>query len=183
MNDRATRLTRLDWVKAGFRALVRGGHGALRVEPVARDLGTSKGSFYWHFSDLAAWQAAMLEYWEEEGFRAVAAALDRLPQGRARLEALCRLVGATDEEVGGATAEPALRDWARWSDAAAASVRRVDAQRLAYVESCLAAEGCADSELARLFYAGFLGLQVLALSDGQPGEQALRRVLALIERG
>jgi AcrR family transcriptional regulator len=183
MNDRTARLTRTDWVKAGFRALVRGGPGALRIEAVARDLGASKGSFYWHFADLADWQAAMLGHWEEEGFRAVAAALDALPEGRARLEALCRLVGAEDADVGGLAAEPALRDWARWHAGAAASVQRVDAQRLAYVEACLAAEGRPDPDLARLFYAAFLGLQVLALSDGRPGERALGRVLGLIGRG
>ena len=38
------RLTREDWILAGFRALSTSGTTALRVEPVARVLGTTKGS-------------------------------------------------------------------------------------------------------------------------------------------
>ena len=37
---------------AGFRALARSGARALRAEALARDLDTTKGSFYWHFKDL-----------------------------------------------------------------------------------------------------------------------------------
>ncbi len=43
------RLTRSDWVLAGFRALLASGPDAIRVEALARDLRATKGSFYWHF--------------------------------------------------------------------------------------------------------------------------------------
>ncbi|MFN3661424.1 TetR family transcriptional regulator [Yoonia sp.] len=41
-----------DWLMAGFRALASHGPSALRAAALARDLGTTKGSFYWHFKDL-----------------------------------------------------------------------------------------------------------------------------------
>ena len=40
-----------DWVRAAGRRLAAGGIGAVAVETLARDLGVTKGSFYWHFRD------------------------------------------------------------------------------------------------------------------------------------
>ena len=37
--------------RAAFRALARGGVEAIAVEPIAAELGTTKGSFYWHFKN------------------------------------------------------------------------------------------------------------------------------------
>ena len=45
------RLSREAWAAAGLRALTDGGVAAVAVEPLAASLGTTKGSFYWHFSD------------------------------------------------------------------------------------------------------------------------------------
>ena len=75
MDKASQRLGREDWILAGFRALVAGGPEAVRVEPVARGLGLTKGSFYWHFAGLAEWHAAMLAYWEARAFSDIVAAL------------------------------------------------------------------------------------------------------------
>ena len=53
-----------DWVKAALSRLRQDGIDAVRVELLARDLGVSKGSFYWHFRDRAALLEAMLTRWE-----------------------------------------------------------------------------------------------------------------------
>ena len=45
------RLNRTDWLDAALTSLVRGGIEGVRVERLARDLGVTKGSFYWHFED------------------------------------------------------------------------------------------------------------------------------------
>jgi AcrR family transcriptional regulator len=57
-------LGREDWIEAGLRLLCETGPAALRVEPTAKRLGVSKGSFYWHFRDRAAWRDALLAYWD-----------------------------------------------------------------------------------------------------------------------
>jgi AcrR family transcriptional regulator len=54
---------REDWIAAGLAALAGGGAAAFRVERVAREMGVTKGSFYWHFRDRAAWRDAVLAYW------------------------------------------------------------------------------------------------------------------------
>jgi AcrR family transcriptional regulator len=155
------RLTRDDWILAGFRALAAGGRDALRVEPVARALGATKGSFYWHFTGPAEWQAAMRGYWEEFAFTRIVQALDGLPAGEARLRGVIGLATeARDPSYGGVQGEPALRDWARYDGDVAACVERIDAARVAWLASELVAAG-ADGGLARVFYAALLGLQAM----------------------
>ena len=58
------RTPRDDWIAAGLKALARGGPEAVRVEPLARELGATKGSFYWHFNDRAMLLEALLDDWE-----------------------------------------------------------------------------------------------------------------------
>jgi AcrR family transcriptional regulator len=163
------RLTQLDWINAGFRALVEGGVQALRVEPVARQMGTTKGSFYWHFKGPEEWHRAMLDYFEQLGFAEVVDRLTTLPPGAPRLRALVRIAvqEGREPEYGGAAAEMALRDWARFNAMAAQAVLRVDAQREAYVVQEMRAAQVADVEqAAALFYAAFLGFQAKASESG-----------------
>ncbi|RTL63482.1 MAG: TetR/AcrR family transcriptional regulator, partial [Hyphomicrobiales bacterium] len=58
------RLARADWVKAGLKALAREGASALKADRLARELGVSRGSFYWHFADVDAFHRAVLEGWK-----------------------------------------------------------------------------------------------------------------------
>lgn len=55
----------MDWTVAALRALARGGVAALRVDVLAKELGATRGSFYWHFKDWEALLMAALELWEE----------------------------------------------------------------------------------------------------------------------
>src|SRR5438067_13057108 len=58
--------TGADWLKAARVALLHRGPDAVRVEPLARELGVTKGSFYWHFRDRSDLLEALLAEWEEE---------------------------------------------------------------------------------------------------------------------
>lgn len=54
-----------DWLQAAFTRLSEQGIDAVRVEVLARDLGVSKGSFYWHFRARRDLLERMLSRWEE----------------------------------------------------------------------------------------------------------------------
>ena len=43
--------------------LHREGIQGVRIEKIARELGVTKGSFYWHFNDLGDLQQSILEFW------------------------------------------------------------------------------------------------------------------------
>ncbi|MEO8531145.1 MAG: TetR/AcrR family transcriptional regulator [Deltaproteobacteria bacterium] len=159
------RLTREDWIAAGFRALVRGGHVALRVEPVARDVGATKGSFYWHFADPSDWHLGMLTHWSERALINVITAMDALPPGEARLRGVIDwATTARDPLDGGVLAEPALRDWARYDARVAEAVCKVDQARIDWLVDELTTVGC-PANAARPFYAALIGLVALQLSD------------------
>jgi AcrR family transcriptional regulator len=60
------RLSVSDWMQAARVALLHSGPDGVRVEPLARALGVTKGSFYWHFRDRADLLEALLAEWEAE---------------------------------------------------------------------------------------------------------------------
>ena len=68
-------LTRQDWIHAAFRLLAQSGPKTVRVDYLCRELGVTKGSFYWHFTDLAALRAAMAAQWQRDATGDVVAAM------------------------------------------------------------------------------------------------------------
>tara|TARA_B100000686_G_C16713341_1_gene930518 strand:- start:82 stop:687 length:606 start_codon:yes stop_codon:yes gene_type:complete len=57
------RLSREDWISAAWKMLGEYGFEGVRVEPLARSLGVTKGSFYWHFRDRQELIEALLDRW------------------------------------------------------------------------------------------------------------------------
>jgi AcrR family transcriptional regulator len=177
------RLGRNDWVLAGYRALVHGGITAVKVEPLARDLAATKGSFYWHFKDLSELHQTMLELWEALATTAITAAVKgsgRDPMGQ--LVLLVDMVSVRPEAAyGGIEIEPALRDWGRSDPRARAVLERVDRQRLRDLQDFLRAAGVVETELlpkAQLIYAAVIGLESLRLTTGAEMGPPLRALVA-----
>lgn len=57
-------LSAADWEKAALDLIADKGVSALAVEPLARRLGITKGSFYWHFAGRDELLAQALKRWE-----------------------------------------------------------------------------------------------------------------------
>jgi len=71
-----TRLSRHAWVQAALEAIADGGLVAVAVVPLAKRLGATKGSFYWHFPNRDALVAAALAEWEESHTTTVIAEIE-----------------------------------------------------------------------------------------------------------
>lgn len=56
-------LTREDWITGAWEMLGDAGLDGVRVEPLARRLGVTKGSFYWHFRDRQELLDVLLDIW------------------------------------------------------------------------------------------------------------------------
>src|SRR5256886_10621558 len=69
--EKPVRLDSQTWIAAAFDALAEGGIDTVRVEPLAKALGITKGSFYWHFADRRALLDAMLHSWMEGRIAAI----------------------------------------------------------------------------------------------------------------
>jgi AcrR family transcriptional regulator len=54
-----------DWIQAGFAILVEEGIKALKIDRLCRRLEVTKGSFYWHFTDIAGYRAVLVQAWGE----------------------------------------------------------------------------------------------------------------------
>ena len=59
------RLSRDDWLKAALHRSALG-IDAVKVAPLAAELGVTTGSFYWHFKNRRELLDALLDYWERE---------------------------------------------------------------------------------------------------------------------
>ena len=136
------RTPRQSWIEEGLRALASGGPDVVRVEPLAKALGVTKGGFYWHFRDRQALLDGMLDTWEETLVdHAIETAERGGGPGRTRLR---RLFAGAGEDDGILDLELSVRDWARRDPAVAERVTRVDNRRLAYLRP-LFAEFCDDA--------------------------------------
>jgi len=152
----ATRqLSAQDWIDQGLRTLARHGFTALKAEPLARAMGVSRGSFYWHFADLGAFHAAVLARWREVTAERIIADVEAARQHEdpaARL--LQRVFGARP------SLEIAVRSWATQAPLARRAVQAIDRRRLGYVESLLAAQGLPAEtarDRAQILYWTYLG--------------------------
>ena len=60
------RISKSEWLERGLEILEKEGADGVRIERLARDLGTSRSGFYWHFRDRAELHEALLDYWSHE---------------------------------------------------------------------------------------------------------------------
>jgi AcrR family transcriptional regulator len=133
----ATRTPRSGWIEEGLRALAAGGPDAVRIEPLARALGVTKGGFYWHFDDRRALLDEMLDTWERVSIDEV---IERIEgeggEPRARLGRLFALASSSGELL---RIDLAVRDWSRRERRVADRLRRVDNRRMDYMRSLFGA--------------------------------------------
>jgi AcrR family transcriptional regulator len=132
-----TRTPRGRWVDEGLLALAAGGPEAVRIEPLAKALGVTKGGFYWHFHDRRALLEEMLEAWERVGIDEV---IERIESeggdARAKLRRLFSLATSSERLL---RIDLAVRDWARREPAVAERLRRADNRRMEYMRSLFGA--------------------------------------------
>ena len=153
-------LSAQDWINQGLKTLVKSGFTALKAEPLAKAMGVSRGSFYWHFADISAFHAAILKHWREISAEQIIAGVEAASAHENPLAVLLRRVFGERLVL-----ENAVRTWASVDPAARAAVQAIDRRRLSYVEGLMTRSGL-SAEVARarthILYWAFLGF---ALSD------------------
>lgn len=164
---RQERLDAAAWVAAALDALSEGGVDNVRVEPLAKRLQVTKGSFYWHFTDRRALLDAMLTHWAEGR---VAAIREQTSGEKAGSDSptviLLRLADLYTRHgnTRGLAIELAIRAFARSDEGAAKAVRMVDTERLTHVTALFEKLGwpAADAKArAILFYSYLFGQSLL----------------------
>ena len=152
------RLTPDHWLDAGFDALVAKGAHALAAEPLARQIGSTKGSFYWHFKDVPAFHAAVLRHWQADALAAVVEVL----QSQAGPDQALRDFG---RGILGDPVETALRSWALSFAPAKAALQEVDAERLACITRLLTRLDLPNPDFAHALMGALIGLGQMQVND------------------
>jgi len=144
-----------DWAEAALEAFASGGVRAASIPEIARSLGVTKGSFYWHFRSLDELIAAALKRWEERD----RAALDEL---RAIADPRKRLAALFAEAMQAPQAHALLTALSGSSvPAVSSSIRRVSERRIRFLADAYVELGLGDDdarERALLVYAAYVGL-------------------------
>lgn len=152
-----------------MRAIAAGGPDAVRVEALAKELGVSKGGFYWHFDDRQALLEETLDTWERSAIEDVVAAIGAVEgDARAKLRHLFELASGSGAK-GLFAVELALRDSSRRDREIARRLRRMDDARMDFLRSHFR-QFCADEEDAEaraiLTYSLFVGSYFIAARHG-----------------
>lgn len=162
-----TRLSAEDWELAALHLIAEQGVGALAVEALARQLGVTKGSFYWHFRTREALLNAALERWEQYGEREVINQIEQIADPRERLPELFRRVA---HELQPHRVYAALLK-ALDHPQVVPVMARVSQRRMEFLTTAYSQVGLKPAEAlnrARLTYAAYVGFLQLNFTLGLP---------------
>lgn len=162
-----TRLSAEDWERGALELIADEGVGAMAVEALARRLGVTKGSFYWHFRNRGALLEAALQRWEEHDEAEVLAKIEPIADPRLRLRAMFDFV---------ARELPSHRIYAALlkaldHPAVLALMARVSARRMDFLAAAYREAGMSPAQAqhrARLTYASYVGFMQINMTLGLP---------------
>jgi AcrR family transcriptional regulator len=150
-----------DWVRAGIARLAKEGVESVRIEVLARDLGVSKGSFYWHFRDRDELLMQMLQIWESSEAEWLSGEETEAAEKPNAATRWARFVerSAEPERI---REEIAIRAWARRDERVATRMVGVEKRKVLVIANILGEVGFARqaaeswSEMVCLVYSGWL---------------------------
>ncbi len=174
-NARRRTLDRAAWVEAARAELLRGGIAAVRIGRLARRLGATRGSFYWHFVDRDDLLRELLLDWEKSNTAPFERILTEGENGIAEFEAVVEL-WLSEREYSPAF-DTAVRDWARIDRQVAAAVQRADHRRIEVLRRIFLDLGYLDPEAlvrARITYFHQVGYYALGLAENPARRRELR---------
>lgn len=166
----------------GLARLASLGVEGVRVEPLAKDLGVTKGSFYWHFTDREELLSAVLEAWVDLTTEAVIARANSAADTPIeRLEHLMRITTRGFES----DLEFEVRAWARHDESVARMLGEVDRRRTGYARDLLIEQGFERVEAETrsfMLYSILLGNDLIAKGgSGRTGRKTiLKRAIDLL---
>ncbi len=167
--ESASKLGRQDWLNIGIQALIEKGIEAVRVEPLAKLLNVTRGSFYWHFKNRDDLLEEILNEWEARNTKNIIEQIEGLNSSpNAKLLTLLEIAAKDDNLL-----EKAIRVWSVNDARAVGAITRIDQQRLDYLQNLFVQLGFSqiDSKVrAQIAYSVRLGWFVMA-SSGYASER------------
>ncbi|ASJ75479.1 TetR/AcrR family transcriptional regulator [Granulosicoccus antarcticus] len=127
--SRAGTISAADWVAASRKRLIAEGISSVKVEPLARELGVTPGSFYWHFKNRQSLHRALLRDWLNSNVKPFFSTFELAEKSpREQYLALAYVwVLSPDFNPG---LDVAIREWSKTSSLVGRIMRRVDVSRI-----------------------------------------------------
>jgi AcrR family transcriptional regulator len=156
------KLGRQDWLAMGIQILIEKGAEAVKIDPLAKLLNVTRGSFYWHFKDRNDLLEAILNEWETQNTKSVIVQVEELGSSpSSKLLNLFEIAAQNDNRF-----EKAIRIWSDNDPRATAVIEQVDRQRLEYLQDLFLQLGFSETDArvrAQIIYSVRLGWFVMAL--------------------
>jgi AcrR family transcriptional regulator len=152
-------LSRTEYYEAGLELLAEGGHGGLTIAALCDRLGVTKGSFYHHFDDMAAYVTSLLDHWEAEHATRLIALSESVTDPDERFDLLEGIAVGLPHG-----AEASIRAWSWNNDAVAAAQERVDRARLTHLTQAgvdAGLEPARAKRMAKISLSVLVGMQLL----------------------
>ena len=175
----ARRLSREQWLARALDVLAKDGGAKLRIDRLVKDLGVTKGSFYWHFKDRDDFVASLTAYWADYSTQQI---IDKVGQAKGNAkEKLSALVEAVFSEKL-SRYELVMRAWAAREPRVAGVVRKVDEQRLEFIGALffeMGFRGRVLEDRTRAFVCYMTGELVISVSESRKKQrEAMKERLA-----
>lgn len=175
------RLTARDWIDFGIRALEVDGFEALKGDILAKRLNVTRGSFYWHFVDLASFHQQLIDHWKTTSTEEIIIAIERLDASEERLKGLLNIAFGTSNDV-----DLQMRSWANHNELAAAAVAEIDRRRLDYIVALIEAEHIprptAETRAMLVYWSYLGGIQKGKRLEGPQLESVVEELFAFAIR-
>ena len=174
----ASKYRRSDYLIRGLEVLASDGPDALTAARMTRELGVTKGSFYWHFKDRDQFLEALLDYWAEQSTQTVIRNRSYPDDPPARIRAVAEDIVRRDL----AGMDPHIRSWTQYDPRRAKVVASVDKLRFGFLRDLFVAAGypADDAALrAQCLYRYALGEQFILARESKA--QRLRRMHTQID--
>jgi AcrR family transcriptional regulator len=167
-------LTREAWTEAATEVLVDQGIDHVRVDVLARQLGVTRGSFYWHFKDREALLNSVLQAWRERATEQLTSRLERArDDAHDQLRDVLSLPFRGRAASRGARIELAIRAWARRDATARHAVDEADAARIGYIAQIFSSLGFPIAQARHRAFITYAHVVAESVMPGQGGPSAL----------
>ncbi|MDE9452025.1 TetR/AcrR family transcriptional regulator [Aliiroseovarius sp. Z3] len=116
------------WLKAAYDVLTESGVEAVKIMPLAKRLGLTRTSFYWHFKDRDALLEAMIRHWEDTNTGNLVTRCNAYAENI--FEAIFNLFDCwLDDGLFDSRLDLAIRNWARNDPGLQTRLDQADARR------------------------------------------------------
>ena len=170
--EKAT-LSASDWEQAALDLIAEKGVSALAVEPLARRLGITKGSFYWHFATRDELLEQALKRWERRDFEHLARSLDSDQPAAERLAEFILRTSRQNRSHQIHAALCAASDHPRVKP----YIERITQRRLQYLARAFSELGMDDdaarhrARLTYTSYVGYIQLQIRGMTPDRGSDE------------